>query len=525
MLPTSVMDYPKRLGNVMIEVYRVGVRLTRIGKRPNGALTTIGVVLGAGGLSLIPAAALDLIIGDGHETALVLAALVLMAAGLGLLLVFRMPHRLSTDQLFMALVAAAAAMVVAGAVVHLATGAIDRIDRALIEATAGVTTTAVSLIERPEDLSRGEQLFRGLLQWGGGGGAIVAIVRVFPRLGHGGLDAEGGVATRSASRLSPTVGGNLRRLGAVYLTFTVLIAIAFAVAGMPTLDAAFHALTTASTGGWSTRSGSIGAFDSAMLEWVTALAMFGAGLSLPFVFQILRTRRVGLLFRSVELKVYVGLTIVSWWLLVLWSGDASATSIRRAAFAATSAISTTGMLAGATSAFDEAGTALLVILIVVGGMAASMSGGIRIARVLVLLSVMRRELVRQAHSASVRSIHIGASSIGEAAVGRLVGEVILNLLAFGAGFAALASAGIDVRSAMGTAASMLATAGPAYGSANPGDALLELDDIGRAIAAALMFLGHISVMPVLAVVASGSRGFRRRFHHATRRFITPAARR
>ena len=518
-------ELSRRFGNLVLTIYRVGVRLTRIGSRPSAPLTTIGVVLGAGGLSLIPSAALDLSIGGGHEVALVLAALMLMTAGLGLLVVFRMPKRLSTDQLYMTLVSAAAAMVVAGAVVHLATGAIDRVDRALIEATAGVTTTAVSLIERPEELSRGEQLFRSLLQWGGGGGAIVAIVRVFPRLGHGGLDAEGGVATRSASRLSPTVGGNLRRLGAVYFAFTVTIAVAFGLAGMPVIDAGLHALTTASTGGWSTRAGSLGAFDSAAIEWLAAGAMFGAGLSLPFVFQILRTRRVGLLSKSVELKVYLSITISSWVLLILWSGDGSMEGVRRSAFAVTSAMSTTGFLAGSTAMFDEAGTALLVMLVITGGMAASMTGGIRIARVLVLLAVMRRELVRQVHAASVRTIHIGASSIGDAAVGRLVGEVVLNLLVVGVGLGALSAAGVDVRSAMATAASMLATAGPAYGSNNQGRALLELDDFGRACAAALMFLGHVSVLPVLAVAATATKPIRRRYHLVSRRLITPAARR
>lgn len=508
-----------------VQLYRWGVRLTRMGSRANAPLTTIGVVLAAGGLSLLPASALDVATGGGHEVALAIAGMGLIGTGLGMLALFRMPRRLSTDQLYLTLVSAAAAMVVAGAVVHLATGTLDRLDHALVEATAGMSTTAASLVERPEDLTRGEQLFRGLMQWGGGGGAIVAVVRVLPRLGLGGLEAEGGVATRAASRLSPTVGGNLRRLGGVYVALTALIACAFALAGMPALDAVMHALTTASTGGWSTRTGSIGAFDSAAIEWLAAVAMFGAGLSFPFVFQILRTRRVDLLLKSVELKVYVAVTLVAWCLLVVWGGEWSETAIRRALFAVTSAISTTGLLAGPTTAFDEAGTALLVILVVTGGMAASMTGGIRIARALVLIAVMRREIIRQAHAASVRMIHIGQSNLGDAAVGRMAGEVVLNLFVVAAGLAALSTAGVDIRAAMGTAASMLATAGPAYGSADPSAALLELDALGTGYAAALMFLGHVSVLPVLAVVAAATRPLRRRWHETARRVITPAARR
>jgi len=516
---------PRSLGEVVTVFYRFGVRITRIGPLVSAPATTVGIVLLTGGLSLVPAAFVDLFSDDGHVLALALTGAGLFGAGVALLAMFRMPARLSTDQLYRTLVSAALAMVVAGAVVHLATGAVGRIDTALIEATAGVTTTAASTIAQPETLSRGEQLYRGLMQWGAGAGAIVAIVRVFPRLGIGGLDAEGGVATRAASRLSPTVGGNLRRLGAVYAVFTMIVCVAYALAGMPTMDALLNALTTVSTGGWGTRAGSIGAFDSAALEWVAAGAMFGAGISLPYAFQVLRTRRFDLLWRSIELRVYVSLTLVSWLTLVVWSGDESWTGIRRALFAVTSAISTTGMLAGATTVFDEAGSALLVLLVVVGGMAASLTGGIRIARALVLIGVIRRELVRQVHASAVKTIRVGSSTVGDEAVGRILGEVVLNLLAVGAGFAILSSAGVDVRAAMGTAASMLATAGPAYGSTNQTVALIELDTVGRVTAAVLMFVGQVSVLPVVAVVASVTKPARRRLRLHSRGFLKPAARR
>jgi len=516
---------PRSLGEVVTIFYRFGVRITRIGPLVSAPATTVGIVLVAGGLSLVPAAFVDLFSDDGHVIALMVTGIGLCVSGTALLFVFRMPARLSTDQLYRTLVSAALAMIVAGAVVHLATGAVGRIDRALIEATAGVTTTAVSNILLPENLSRGEQLYRSLMQWGAGAGAIVAIVRVFPRLGIGGLDAEGGVATRAASRLSPTVGGNLRRLGAVYAVFTLIIAVAYGLAGMPSMDAFLHGLTTVSTGGWSTRAGSIGAFDSAAVEWVAAGAMFGAGISLPYAFQVLRTGRFDLLWRSVELRVYVSLTLVSWLMLVVWSGDLTWTAVRRALFAVTSAMSTTGMLAGATTVFDEAGSALLVLLVVVGGMAASLTGGIRIARALVLIGVIRRELVRQVHASVVKTIRVGSSSVGDEAVGRMVGEVVLNLLAVGAGFAVLASAGVDVRSAMGTAASMLATAGPAYGSADQAVALTELDTFGRISAAVLMFVGQVSVLPVVAVVASVTVPARRHLRLRSRGALKPAARR
>jgi hypothetical protein len=40
-----------------------------------------------------------------------------------------------------------------------------------------------------------------------------------------------------------------------------------------------------------------------------------------------------------------------------------------------------------------------------------------------------------------------------------------------------------------------------------------------------MFLGHISVLPVLAVAAAGTKTIRRTYHLASRRIINPAGRR
>ena len=52
-------------------------------------------------------------------------------------------------------------------------------------------------------------------------------------------------------------------------------------AGMPGFDAFTHAMTTLATGGFSTRTGSIGAFDNALVEWVVVFGMIVG--SLPFV--------------------------------------------------------------------------------------------------------------------------------------------------------------------------------------------------------------------------------------------------
>ena len=488
--------------------YRRVVFALHSGRRESGPAVTAGAVLAAGGAAVAPAAAIDLVMGGGHPIALGLASLVMVVIGTPLCLYFRLPRRFSTEELYGSLVVGAAAMLAAGAGVHLATGAVDGWFDALLESTAGVSTTAASVIDDPSELSRGEHLFRAMLQWGSGAVGLVAVVRVFPRLGIGGLDPGGGVATRAASRLSPTTGGNLRRLFFLYALFTAFIAIGYLGAGMPIFEAANHGLTVASTGGWSTRAGSIGAFDSAAIEWVSIVAMATAGVSLPFVFRLLRTGEVAILWRAIEFRTYVAVVLGAWTVLFVAAEEWSLEGVRAAGFAATSAASTTGLLADAPSAFGGTGMALLVTVAAIGGMAASLTGGVRLARVLVVVNVMRRELRRQLHQNSVLQVWVGRSTVGDEVVARILGEMVLNIIVAAAGYLALATFGDDVFEAIGATLSLLATAGPAYGSTDPFSTLTALDRAGQVAAMVLMLLGRVSVLPVLAAVAVVSKPVR-----------------
>ncbi|MEZ5283063.1 MAG: potassium transporter TrkG [Acidimicrobiales bacterium] len=483
--------------------------LMRSGRIDSAPILTMGVVLALGGFAVLPAALLDVVTDGGHELSLAAAALLLIAFGAPLVWLFRLPSRMSTQGLFSSLVAGALAMMVAGAVVHLATGAVDTVVDAFSEGAAGVSTTSASVIVDPSQLSRGEQLFRAMLQWGSGVMSLAAIVKVFPRLGIGGLEAGGGVATRAAARLSPTTGGNVRRLTALYALFTGLVAAAYAFAGMGTLDSVMHGLTVASTGGWSTRAGSIGAFDSAGIEWVSVAAMFVAGISLPFGFKVLRTGRLDLLLTAWEFRAYSLISLGSTLGLVAWSGDWSTYGVRQGALAATSAISTTGLWSANPNTFNDPGVVLLITLVAVGGMSASLTGGIRISRILVVFGVMRREITRQLHDNSVKMVRVGRSTVGDAVVGRIIGEIALNALVASIGYLALAMFGDDVFSAIGAAVSLLATAGPAYGSPDPSTTLTAINDGGHWVAIALMMLGRISILPVLGVLAVASKPIRR----------------
>jgi len=313
----------------------------------------------------------------------------------------------------------------------------------------------------------------------------------------------------------------LGRLLLLYVALTGLMFVGYSVAGMPLEDSGLHAMTTISTGGFSTEAASIGAYESALIEWVAIAGMAIAGCSLPLVFMTIRRMDVSRFVRSVELRIYLLLLGFVAFAIIAWSDSPlSATTIRGAIFASTSAISTTGFVAGDITAMPGGGQALLIVLMAVGGMSASVAGGFKVVRLLALFSYIRRELVRSLHPSAVQTIKLGRSSLGDVAIHRILGEILLSLFILAIGAVMLAEGGLGVTSAadgvtatVSFAVSSLSNVGPALGQMGPTGHLNALDGLGHVAAGLLMFIGRVSVTPLLVTLG----GLMRPVHRTVRR--------
>ena len=67
----------------------------------------------------------------------------------------------------------------------------------------------------------------------------------------------------------------------IYATLTLFWALMLWFAGMPIFDSITHSMTTLATGGYSTKSNSLAAFDSVSIEIIITMGMIVG--SLPFV--------------------------------------------------------------------------------------------------------------------------------------------------------------------------------------------------------------------------------------------------
>ena len=475
--------------------------------------TVVGVTVGAVWLlmSLLfaVAAVVDLVRGGPDWGVLFLVGALVGLGGFVSARLSHFPSTLTVPRLFAAVVSGTTAAVVAMTIAHLATGTTSAVDVAFAEAAATVTGTNATAID-PGVMSDGVIMLRAAGQWAGGAALIVILVRVLPHLGVGGLDADGGVATRSARRLSPRTGATMGRLLLLYLALTGLVAVAYLVVGMPFVDSGIHAMTTISTGGFSSRAASIGGYDSAAIEWVAIAGMTIGGTSLPLMFLATRRKDLRRFARSLEFRLYVVFIVFVAFSIVVWS-DAAPThdGIRSALFAATSAASTTGYVAGDFAAIPPGGTGLLMVLMLIGGMSASVAGGFKVVRFLALASYINRELRRALHPTATETVHLGRSSIGEVALSRIVGELIAAILLLVPAGIVLSSGGLDLEEAFSFAVSAMSNVGPAFGGLAPDGHLAALNGVGHVGAGLIMILGRIGVLPVfVSLLVLGQPVFR-----------------
>ena len=145
---------------------------------------------------------------------------------------------------------------------------------------SGFTTTGASILDNIESQPHALLLWRSLTQWLGGLGIVFFTVAILPMFGIDKVQLFAAESTGVSHRkVHSRVAVGSRWIFGIYMLLTVSCAVSLKVCGMEWFDAVNHALTTIATSGFSTRQASIGAFDSAQIEYVITLLMFLSGIN------------------------------------------------------------------------------------------------------------------------------------------------------------------------------------------------------------------------------------------------------
>jgi len=467
-------------------------------------LHVVGAVLGAIGVAMLAAPAVSIMYQEWSELpGLLLAAVITMLVGFGLWRVFDRPGELSTREGFAAVGLSWIAMALFGALPYLLTGSIGNITDAVFEAAAGFTTTGSSIIPDPGVLPHGIVFWRSLTQWIGGMGIVVLGIAILPLLGMGAVQlARAESPGPMPDRLTPRFRETAKRLWLVYFILTIAQTVLLALGEMTIFEAVNHAFTTMSTGGFSTKAGSVGAFSS-YTQWVIIVFMTLAGVSFALHYKVVR-RDWRVYFRSVELRVYLTILSVAAVLMMIgtWGGSV-ATTMRDAIFTAVAIVTTTGYSTVDFGLWIPALGIMIVGLMFVGGMAGSTSGAIKTDRLHILSEASRTDVRRLIHPRGVFVTRVGRAPVPDLVVETVQTFFLLYMFAFMTGIFLMAAAGsvfgsnVDMITTVTAVASSLGNVGPGLGEIAPSGNYLAIPWAGKWLLVSLMIIGRLEILPIL----------------------------
>lgn len=427
-----------------------------------------------GGLMLLPLA-LDRITGHGNWLAFLSAATITTVTGAVMALTCANANRqgLTVKQAFVLTTAVWTILPAFGAVPFMLGEPGLGVTDAYFEAVSGMTTTGTTIIGPDAQtgapgldlLPMGTNLWRGMLQWLGGLGIVIVALIFLPVMKVGGMQFFRSEGFDTLGKILPRAFEISVGLIQIYALITVACALAFKAMGMSGFEAVMHALTCVSTGGFSTRDASFGAFSGAP-QLVAVLFMLMA--SLPFIryVQVMRGD-VAPLFRDIQVRAFlrwnavaVGLILFfAWWQHEI-APDRIATDVL---FNVVTVFTGTGYGSADVTLWGAFAFTVLLTVGLIGGCTSSTVCSVKVFRYLILIEAVKVQLRRLRHPSAAVQMRYGGHPVSDDVLDSVIMFFTLFVLTFGLLVVALSLSGLSDSAALTGAWTSLANIGPVWG--------------------------------------------------------------
>lgn len=376
---------------------------------------------------------------------------------------------------------------------------------AFFEAMSGFTTTGASVLQTIDTMSHGVHLWRAMMQWIGGMGIILFTLAVIPMLNHSGgmqmFNAE--VTGITHDKIQPRISQTAKSLWMVYLMLTLVLIMLLWLGPMNLFESICHAFGAISTGGYSTHSDSIAAFDSVYVKLVLIVFMFLGGVNFALIFKCVKGNFKDLRTNDV-FHTYIGVIVLVFVLFVisiLYVGEAHTWEDITVdpLFQIISTITSTGFT---VSNFEKWGTfvlSLTFVLMFFGACAGSTSGGAKIDRILYLFKNARNELYRCIYPNAILSVKVNEKVVSPDLVNKVIAFLCIYMLLIVAGGMALTACGVPLIDAFFSAFSCMSNTGLGAGVTGFGGSYGMLPDMAKWILSFLMLTGRLEIFTVLVL--------------------------
>jgi len=271
--------------------------------------------------------------------------------------------------------------------------------KSFFESASGFTTTGLSEIMHPEDLPKSFDFYRSFTQWIGGLSFVYLIMAFFypeKKLAHM-KSMIGGVALRLKQLLLT--------IAVIFTIYTVLLTTLLYLFGYEStiynLSLIFSAITG---GGFVPSSTALNIQDTAQMFILMSAMIISA---LPFAFHYaIFSKEMHTTKMRPEIYTFLAITaisIVAFYFLIA-STDFSSKPMF-AMFQVISASTNTGFQFIEMSVLSDEGKILLIIIMLIGGTAFSMAGGIKVGRILqIVQKITKKRFVADDSTKSISGV-------------------------------------------------------------------------------------------------------------------------
>jgi len=366
---------------------------------------------------------------------------------------------------------------------------------ALFEAVSGVTTTGLSTLAGVEDRPASFLFARAWMQWIGGLGVLALVLTLLMESGIAakrlGFDERVDIAGGTRS--------HIRRVSLVYLVITVIGMLALFAVGESVLDAIVYTLTSVSTGGFANHDASLAGIASwPARTLITFLSLAGA-ISFSWYYlgyyrhapSLLRERQ----FRGL-LVVCAVTVLVLFGFMSLAHPERMAGNFANAVLTGISAQTTTGFSSLPLAGLDPGSKLTLIVSMFIGGELGSTAGGLKVLRLMILLSLLRLMVQKTAIPSTAHvSATLDSAPLQPAEINTVVTLLVAYLMAILLSWAAFLVYGHAPLDALFEIVSALATAGLSVGVV-----AAALEPALKAVLCLDMLMGRVEVIAFLVLL-------------------------
>ncbi len=371
------------------------------------------------------------------------------------------------------------------------------------ETVSGFTTTGASIFTKIESLSHPILLWRSMTQWIGGMGIIVLSLAILPYLDLGGMGLfQAEVPGPTADKLTPRIADTAKVLWFVYVIVTIVLIFILRIAGMSWFDAIAQAFATTSTGGFSTKNASISGFHSPVIEAILIIFMFLAGANFALHYRLLyRKMKIRDYLLDAEFRFYLCLTtlaIVSITLVNFFKLGGNIISIfRGVAFSVVSVLTTTGYGTVDYVLWPIFGQIVLLLLMFIGACAGSTAGGIKVARIQLIVQYAKAEMYKLLHPNLVKPLEKDNQLIDRNVISGVLSFIFIYLGVIGISLLLVSLNAPDLMTAIGAVVSAVGDVGPGFSTVGPASNFGHLSSMSKWVLSFDMVLGRLEILAIV----------------------------